>query len=255
MWTITFSTWVLKRASWAITPFMKLEAITPRDIKVLSNAGCWNRFAGMNLRLQPQFPMYSPPGKRGGLRLAQKTEVFIIITPIMPPSSQILNSSPILGYRAVKIPTYTWKAWSQTSIDVIRLALFTGSRANDGEEPSWKGWSVIRNLSSKAGLTRREPKSTNSFWMILLRILAVTRASIGRFTDMKTSLGRCVPGGRGGCWVEDDETRCGGKETKASKAWAEWPLGSLWTTRRHLRKTRKQQQAPRTNTEDSKYSK
>ena len=50
--------------------------------------------------------------------------------------------------------------------------------------------------------------------MILLRILAGTRASIGRFTDMKTSLGRCVPGGREGCWVEDDETRCGGKETK-----------------------------------------
>ena len=96
MWTITFSTWVLKRASWAITPFMKLEAITLRDIKDLSNASCWNGFVGINLRLEPQFPMYSPPGKRGGLRLGQKTEVFIIITTIMPPSSQILNSSPIL---------------------------------------------------------------------------------------------------------------------------------------------------------------
>ena len=30
--------------------------------------------------------------------------------------------------------------------------------------------------------------------MILLRILAGIRASIGRVTDMKTSLGRCVPG-------------------------------------------------------------
>ena len=39
------------------------------------------------------------------------------------------------------VPPYTWKAWSQTSVDVIRLALFTGLRANDGEEPSWEGWS------------------------------------------------------------------------------------------------------------------
>ena len=100
------------------------------------------------------------------------------------------------GYCAVKIPTYTWKAWSQTSIDVIRLALFTGSRANDGEEPSWEGWSVIRNLSSKAGWTRREPKSTNSFWMILLRIFGGIRASIGRVTDKKTSFAHCVPGSK-----------------------------------------------------------
>ena len=78
-------------------------------------------------------------------------------------------------------------------MDVIRLALFNGSRAKDGDEPSLELCMVIWNFSSKCGWTSSDPKSINSSCHIFVLILAGTRASTGKFTEVKTSFGFAAP--------------------------------------------------------------
>lgn len=72
---------------------------------------------------------------------------------------------------------------------VTRFALFSGSNANEGDEPSLEFWMVIWYLSGNVGFKSKDPKSMNSSCQIVL-ILAKTRASTGKFTDVNTTVGR-----------------------------------------------------------------
>lgn len=68
------------------------------------------------------------------------------------------------------------------------------SNANEGDEPSLEFWMVIWYLSGNVGCKSKDPKSMNSSCQIVVLILAKTRASTGKFTDVNTTVGlKCIP--------------------------------------------------------------
>lgn len=97
----TLKTRMLEGTAWTSKAAMKLEAKTlgnswqicpcPR----LHDIGRLWFFGKRRLSPKPQFPMQNAPGECGGLLLTQKTEVLIIIPPIMAPCCQVLNYFPI----------------------------------------------------------------------------------------------------------------------------------------------------------------
>ena len=126
-------------------------------------------FGKRRLSPKPQFPMQNAPRECGGLLLTQKTEVLIIIPPIMAPCCQVLNYFPIFhegrglswilrGVNAYKIK----KQLVQASMLVICLGFETGSRQREGSAPLSALPTVMLYLLSRTGLANRVPKSIYS---------------------------------------------------------------------------------------------